>query len=301
MPDFLVVRIDYHCNNEILEWQWSSDSELMTDPFFTSCYLVDGLLIDSGAPGGVDDLREFVNSLNPKDMIEKCIITHSHEDHAGGAHLLNTEFGIPIYSSEKAIDLLKSGNTYPDYRQMAWGPKLLPVNAVSIEESIITKSKKYKFELFPMSGHAPELITLIERKKQWTFVADAVQPKYKMIFGGHSDIQEDISLIYQALQELYDFTEGMNDLLIFSAGNGVFHGREFLIEKLREIKKRHQQVHEVYKTLPQNKYSKKQIIRKILKQVYGKESFVGQMTRGALSRKNLISSLLNWAIDGKLA
>jgi len=102
----MVVRIDYHCNNEILEWQWSSDNELMSTPFFTSCYLIDGLLIDSGAPGGVDDLREFVNSLTPDEMIEKCFITHTHEDHAGGANLLNTEFEIPIYASKEAIDLL---------------------------------------------------------------------------------------------------------------------------------------------------------------------------------------------------
>ena len=55
-------------------------------------------------------------------MIEKCFITHSHEDHAGGAHMLNTEFRIPIITSEKAIDLLKKVKKYPEYRQAAWGP-----------------------------------------------------------------------------------------------------------------------------------------------------------------------------------
>jgi ribonuclease/clavin/mitogillin len=292
----MVVRIDYHCNNKILEWQWSSDSKLMTTPFFTSCYLIDGLLIDSGAPGGVDDLREFVNSLNPDEMIQKCFVTHAHEDHAGGANLLSTEFGIPIYAGKKAIELLKRGNTYPDYRQMTWGPRLLPVDALAIEEPIVTRSGKYKFELFPMDGHAPGLIALIEKEKQWAFVADAVQPKYKMIFGGHSDIQEDISLIYQSLGDLYDFTEGMDDLLIFSAGNGVFHGRNFLIEKRIEIKDLHIKVHEIFKELLVMNLSKKQIERKLLKEIFEKESFIGQMTRGALSRRNLINSLLNWRI-----
>jgi glyoxylase-like metal-dependent hydrolase (beta-lactamase superfamily II) len=293
----LVVQIDYHCNHEIIEWQWSTDNKLMLKPFFTSCYLVDGLLIDSGAPGGVDDLLEFVNSLNSGDMIDKCFITHSHEDHAGGANILSTEFGIPIYSSKEATELLKLGRTYPDYRQMAWGPKLLPVNTIPIEKHITTKSKKYTFDLFPMPGHAPELVILIERKQQWAFVADAVQPKYKMIFGGNSDIQEDISLIHQSLGELYDFTEGMDDLLIFSAGNGVFRGRVFITEKMNELQELHLKVHEIYNSLPKKKYSEIQIIRKILKRIYGKESFIGQMTRGALSRKNLIGSLLNWEIN----
>ena len=53
----MVIRISHHCNNQILEWEWASDNELMPFPYFTSCYLVDGLLIDSGAPGGENDLR----------------------------------------------------------------------------------------------------------------------------------------------------------------------------------------------------------------------------------------------------
>ncbi|MFX1552926.1 MAG: MBL fold metallo-hydrolase [Promethearchaeota archaeon] len=290
----MVVRINYHCNNEILEWQWASDNELMPYPYFTSCYLVDGLLIDSGAPGGENDLREFVKSLNHSQMIDKCFITHTHEDHAGGAHILNTEFNIPIYTSEKAKEILKTGKIYPEYRQIAWGSKLLPVNAEIIDKSIITKSKKYKFELFPMIGHAPELVALIERKQQWAFVADAVQPKYKMLFGGNSDIQEDISLIYQSLQNLYEFTEDMDELLIFSAGNGVFHGRAFLIERMDEIQEMHKNVYESYNNFLKNGLSETQAIKKILKEIFKKESIMGQLTQGDLSKNNLIISFLNW-------
>jgi len=292
----LVVRITYHCNNEILEWQWASDNELMPYPYFTSCYLVDGLLIDSGAPGGENDLREFVKSLNHNQMIDKCFITHTHEDHAGGAHMLNTEFGIPIFTSEKAIDFLKKGNTYPEYRQAAWGPELLPVNGEYIDKPIITKSKKYRFELFPMSGHAPELVALIEKNQQWAFVADAVQPKYKMIFGKNSDIQEDISLIYQSLSKLHNFTEDMDELLVFSAGNGILQGRELIMKKMEEIKDLHKKAHEYNRQFQKNGYSGKKLINKILKEVFKKESIMGRLTQGDLSKKNLIISLLNWSI-----
>ncbi|MFX1502598.1 MAG: MBL fold metallo-hydrolase [Promethearchaeota archaeon] len=294
----MVVRISYHCDNQILEWEWASDNELMPYPYFTSCYLVDGLLIDSGAPGGESDLREFVKSLNHKQMIEKCFITHTHEDHAGGAHMLNSEFGIPILTGEKSIELLKRGKIYPEYRQAAWGPELLPVNAESIDKPIITKSKKYKFELFPMSGHAPELVALIEKNQQWAFVADAVQPKYKMIFGKNSDIQEDISLIHQSLSNLYSFTAGMNDLLIFSAGNGVLHGREILIKKMEEIENLWVKVHDYHNQLQQEGYSGKKLMKKIIKNLFGRESIIGQLTQNDLSRENLILSLLKWKKKG---
>ena len=101
----MATKIFYHCNQEILEWCWASDHEMMLNPHWTSCYLIDGLLIDSGAPGGADDFRDFVNSLDEK--IESCVLTHAHEDHAGGAHIMNNEFGVPIYASEKAIPILE--------------------------------------------------------------------------------------------------------------------------------------------------------------------------------------------------
>jgi hypothetical protein len=180
---------------------------------------------------------------------------------------------------------------------MAWGPELLPVDVTIINEPIVTKSKKYRFELFPMRGHAPELVALLERKHEWVFVADAVQPKYNMIFGDHSDIQEDISVIHQSIGDLYDYTEGIDDLTIFSAGNGIFKGRDFLIERMNEIQELHSRVHQIHNEFQNRGYSEKQMIRKIVKQIYGKESFIGQMTRGALSRKNLIISLLKWSIN----
>jgi hypothetical protein len=213
--------------------------------------------------------------------------------------MLNTEFGITIYTSEKGINLLKSGRIYPEYRQMAWGPKLLSVRAKIINKPIITKSKKYKFDLFPMSGHATELVALIEKTQQWVFVADAVQPKYKMIFGGNSDIQEDISLIYQSLQDLYEYTKDMNNLLIFSAGNGVFHGRDFLLERINEIKENHKKVHEKYKYFLKEGVPEKRIIKKVLKEIFKKESLIAQLTKGDLSKKNLILSFLNWPIENK--
>ncbi|MFX0038753.1 MAG: MBL fold metallo-hydrolase [Promethearchaeota archaeon] len=290
----MVVRIVRHCNNEVLEWQWASDNELMPYPYFTSCYLVDGLLIDSGAPGGANDLKKFIKSLKPDQKIDKCFITHGHEDHAGGAHMIQTELGIPIYTSRDAVDLLKKDNTYPEYRQFAWGLKLLPVSANVIEEPIITKSKNYKFELLPIAGHAPELVALIEKDQQWAFVADAVQPKYKMIFGRNSDIQEDISVIYQSLSKLYKFTEKMDELVIFSAGNGVLQGREFIKEKMKEIENLRIRVHQYHRELQNEGYIGKKLIKKMVKTIFGGESIIGQLTQGDLSRENLIISLLKW-------
>lgn len=280
----MATKTFFHCNQEILEWCWASDHEMMLNPYWASCYLIDGLLIDSGAPGGVDDFRDFVNSLGEK--IEACILTHTHEDHAGGAHMLNYELGVPIYASEMAIPILKAGYTYPEYRQIAWGEEgVLPVEAELLPNPITSRSGKYTFHVLPIPGHAPDQIALIEKHQEWAFVSDGIQVKYKRIFGGTSSISEDISLIYQSIQDISRFTEKMTNLQIFLPGGRVF-SKNFLIQKIQEIWNLRLVVHE----LVNQDFSVNEIVKKIL----GEEDIFAVVTNGKLSKKNLILSLIEW-------
>lgn len=280
----MATKIFYHCNQEILEWCWASDHEMMLNPHWTSCYLIDGLLIDSGAPGGVDNFRNFVNSLGEK--IEACILTHTHEDHAGGAHILNNEFGVPIYASEKAIPILKAGYNYPEYRQITWGEEgVLPVDAEIIPNSISSLSGKYTFRFLPIPGHAPDLIALIEKQREWAFVSDGIQVKYKRIFGGASSIQEDIPLIHQSIQDINHFTEKMTDLRIFLPGGKVY-GRDLIDQKLQEIWNLRLEVQElVNQGFP---------VDEIVVKIFGEEDIFALLTNGRLSKRNLISALIEW-------
>ena len=293
----MVTQKVYHCNNEILEWKWSSDSKLMPQPFWTSIFLIDGLLIDAGAPGGVNDLREFVKSLDSKEMIEKCVITHNHEDHCGGGRMLKEEFGIPVFASELAIPLIMKEKNYPDYRQMTWGKDYQPFQAELINKSIDSKSGKYVFDIIDTPGHAPEQISLIERKQQWVFIADAIMPKYQMIFGKDTDIPEDISLIYHSIKKLYELTAEMDKLLLFTSGNGIFEGRSFIKDRIDEIKALHLKAHRFQNEALQKGLQDKRLVRYVLKKMFTRENFVGTLTRGGLSNRNLILSLLEWPAD----
>jgi glyoxylase-like metal-dependent hydrolase (beta-lactamase superfamily II) len=293
----MVVQIVYHCNNEILEWKWSSDNKLMPQHIWTSVFLIDGLLIDTGAPGGVDDLREFVKSLDSKNVIEKCVITHNHEDHCGGGRMLQEEFSIPIFASKLAVPLLLKEKFYPDYRQMTWGVNYQPFQAKPLGDSISSKSGKYVFDIIDTPGHAPELISLVERKQQWAFITDAVMPKYQMIFGKDTDIPEDISLIFQSIKKLYDLTEGMENLLLFTSGKGVFKNRSFLKDRMNEINSLHLKAHRFQNEAKEKGLQDKRLLRYVLKNMFKRENFVGTLTRGGLSHKNLIESLLEWPID----
>ncbi len=279
-------------NDQIIEWRWGTDHELMPQPYWTSIFLVDGLLIDAGAPAGAADILEFVQSLPEPEKPEACIVTHAHEDHAGGGKVLSEEFGIPVYAHEKALKYIHEGMTYPDYRQLAWGEKMEPAPLVQPlpPSPISSTSKKFTFSFFPMQGHAPCLVALIEREFGWAFVADGVLPKYQMIFGNQSNIQEDIRQIYDSIVKLQEFTEDLPNLKIFIAGQGMFsNGQELLASKIQEIETMHQKAHDLRLEGFKN--------RKILRKMFGGESFIGTFTRGDLSRMNLLKSLLTWPIN----
>jgi len=291
----MVVKINRYEKNEIIKWKWASDNELIPTPFYTSCYFIDGILIDSGAPASVDEFKNFIKPLTSNYDI-KCILTHSHEDHCGGAHLLQEQFQIPIYAHNKAIPDLKEEYNYPKYRQMTWGKKRLPVEAEEVPNIVVSDSEKYSFKIFPMPGHAPDQFALIEEDQEWAFVADAVQPTYRMLFGESSDIQEDIKIIYDSIKNLYKKTEGMNNLKIYPSSKGVFIGRHFLKEKLEEIENLHQKVHQKYEELSKDYEREDRLMRKVLRGTLGRESAVGKLTRGDLSKMNLVKSLLRWSL-----
>ena len=292
--------ISYH-NGEIIEWRWWAESKLISFQLFASCFLIDGFLVDTCAPGSEIDLRKWVTTLGGKNHINSIFLTHFHEDHAGGAPMLKKEFNIPIYASPLTIPYLKKGYKYRFYRKTYWGRSgQKAIDVEPVKEPIITKSGKYSFELFPMPGHSPDLTALIDKKNQIAFVGDAIMYKYGYTFGGSSpDLYEDISQIYKSQKSLYKITEGMDDLQIFVAHVGMVN-RNFIAEKLKEIENLHIEAHKNQKDLLNSGYKKQsKIVKEIVKRMWKKGELLQFkiLSMGEISRANLVATLLNWPLD----
>jgi glyoxylase-like metal-dependent hydrolase (beta-lactamase superfamily II) len=278
-----------HADGQILEFRWATDLEIHRFPFWAPCYLINGLLIDTGAPEGVKEYSKFLKN----HEITHCVLTHSHEDHAGNAHILNS-MEIPVFAHAAAVPLLASGYSYPEYRAITWGSEVLPAQIEPLsKQELTTSDEEYRFSIIPMPGHAPDLIVLLEKNKQWVFVADAVAPKYTQIFNFADPrypkgawIQEDIAVIYQSIHNLYQMTQGMVKLQVFTQLGGI-QPRSFLRDKLMEIEALHKESHK----LRDDGLTEEEI----LIQMFNRESFVGIHSSGHLSRKNLVKSLLKWS------
>jgi glyoxylase-like metal-dependent hydrolase (beta-lactamase superfamily II) len=295
----MTIKIQKHQNDKIIEFQWNSDNPQIPKPLPTSCFLVDGLLIDSGAPGGAIELYNALITLPDDLKVRACYVTHFHEDHAGGSSLLHEKLGIPIYTGKETIPILEKGYSYRLYRQIYWGYSgLQPVKAQVSPSPLHTPGENYCFTLFPMPGHAPDLIALIEKEKQWLFVADAVLSRYTTLFGGSSpDLHENIEQIHDSHKKILQFTEGMDHLQVYLAHQGIFT-RQLLIEKVDEIKKLHQNAHRIRNQLfAEGVVEERKQFRKIIREMFGDESPAAGMSQGEMSRENLIRSLLEWPLS----
>jgi glyoxylase-like metal-dependent hydrolase (beta-lactamase superfamily II) len=286
-----MFKIEKYANDKIVRWAWAS-----LEPFWTSAYLVDGLLIDSGSPASVAEFKQFIESLAPEQAVDKVVITHWHEDHAGGARFLSEELALPVYIHKKGIDKVRDGYSYPDYRVVAWGGPFEPApNVRQLDfSSLVTKTGKYRFELLHLPGHSDDLVILIEPTQEWCFVSDSIVPKYQIIFGEPSeDIQEDMKQIHASLKQLQRHTAGMDRLVIFTAGFGMFPGQEILEKNISDIESLHEKVHELKNMGFQD--------QKIVEKLFGREHLAGPITNYALSRLSLVRALLKWPItqEGK--
>lgn len=292
------TRIKAH--GEITEFQWKSDHWATKVPKWTSSYLIDKLLIDTGAPAGCEFIHTWISQLSDKEKPSKIVLTHFHEDHSGGAYLLQNEFDLPVYCSPLTKDELQSLKPYRWYRQVYWGKKVTPpdsVKTIKIGDTISTESGKYTFKLISIPGHSPDLTALFEPKHQLLFVGDAIMKRYKMIFGGScQDIQENIEEIYNSQKLLYELTEGMDNLQIFVAHSKVY-SREFLKEKMMELENLHTNVHQIKQQLEKNGTIKeKTLVKRVIKQIWpkGEDLFSKFMSGGEICIGNLVKSLLKW-------
>lgn len=293
-----MFNIEKFENGKITRWAWARDIEQIPEPFWTSVYFVDGVLIDSGPPGGVEDFKKFISSIGSKETIDKVIITHWHEDHAGGARYLTEELGVPTYIHENGLEIVRDGFTFPDYRKLAWGDQLEPAPKVQPLDfdTVSTKSGKYEFDLIHVPGHSDDLICLIEPEEEWIFISDSVVSKYQMIFGENrkdlpkdmEPVHDDMEEIYFSLKKLEKRSKKMENATIFTASQGKFEDSKIIEKNIQQIEELSEKV---------QKYKNQGLEdEEIGEKMFGEEHMIGELTDQGLSRINIIKSLKNCKI-----
>lgn len=196
------------------------------------CYVVDGVLIDTGARS----LEHLYMPFFRQQDISQVVITHFHEDHTGCAAFLQKELQLPIYMNDRMIEYCTKKADYPMYRKLFWG-KRLPFRAQKIGDTF--SSSNTTWDVIKTPGHAIDHLAFLNRETGQLFTGDLYcQEKTKVILR-----EECIPTIIESLKRV--LTYNFENVFCSHAGY-LENGRNALERKLNYLLELQEKVINLY-------------------------------------------------------
>ena len=184
-------------------------------------FFTDGLLIDTGSPHLLNDyIPLFTNK-----SIDQVVLTHYHEDHAGGAKWIQDHLDIPIYIHESSVQTCREPFHYADYRKLAWGQtdsfKASPLPS-------IFSSRNETWETIHTPGHTKDHVSFYTHDRKALFSGDLYVLSRTKVIIAEEDITETMASLRKVLA--YDFEE------VYCSHAGYLpNGRQRLTDKLHYL------------------------------------------------------------------
>jgi glyoxylase-like metal-dependent hydrolase (beta-lactamase superfamily II) len=131
----------------------------------TSAYRLGDVLVDAGAPTTAGPLIAHLR----RHPVREVVVTHHHEDHAGGGADIAAELGIPVMAPAGAVPIIASGPRLPLYRRvLSTLPR--PYRAEPLGGSV--DCGRYRLEVIPTPGHTFDHVCFFEPEHRWLFTGD---------------------------------------------------------------------------------------------------------------------------------
>jgi len=139
--------------------------------YWTTAYLVDGLLIDSGCAHTAAALTQALQATRLAGIIN----THTHEDHIGANGRLQRAYaGLPIWAHPQSLAVIadpRREQPLHPYRRFFWGwPE--PSQGGSLADGEWIESEHYRFQVIYTPGHADDHLCLWAPEPGWLFSGD---------------------------------------------------------------------------------------------------------------------------------
>lgn len=196
-------------------------------------YLVDGMLIDTGAEKLQKELEMFFTD----HSFDQVVLTHHHEDHTGNAAWLQQHVEVPFFLHPLGMPIIEDDGEYPEYRKITWGNRRA-FNALPLGERV--RSRTLEWQVIHTPGHADDHVALFHEESGRLFTGDLfVSPKTRVMMK-----TESVPLIMASLRKLLalPFTS------VFCSHAGFLeNGRALLEQKLNHLENLQQTIIDRYK------------------------------------------------------
>lgn len=246
-----------------------SRSVLGRSLYWTGCYLVDGLLVDCGPPALA---RELCAALEER-ALDGVVITHHHEDHMGGAALLQERRGLRPLVHPAGQPALAQGFEIELYRRVVWGrPRPVACEPLAAE----VRTRRLRFEVLHTPGHSPDHVCLFEPSRGWLFAGDLFLAERLRYLRRDEDLDQLIaSLRRVAALPVRD---------VFCAHRGLVRGgKDALARKAENLEALRERAREL---LRQGLGE-----REVTRRVAGKEGLTTWLSAGHFSARNFVRAV----------
>lgn len=241
-----------------------------------ACYRIGHTLIDTGPPNQWRAVRRFAREQDEKYGVNRILLTHYHEDHAGNAARLQELLEVPVYAPESSLERLRDGFSLDTYRWIVWG-RPRPVDADPVPETL-TLADGTSLHTLAAPGHTDDMVCYLAAEHGLLFSADLYvrqRPQYLRV-------DEQAPRLVESIHEVleHDF-----DTLLCGHRGVVEEGRRALSEKVKYM--------EALCGVVQRRYRyDKRSVPEITDEILGREGMLYWMSGGDFSKHNLIASCL---------
>jgi glyoxylase-like metal-dependent hydrolase (beta-lactamase superfamily II) len=241
------------------------------------CYRIGRTLIDTGPPNQWRAVRRFANEQAEAHGLDRVLLTHHHEDHAGNAARLQELLDVPVYAPEASRAPLRDGFPLETYRWVVWG-RPRPVEAEPVPDTL-TLADGTRLRTLPAPGHSDDMVCYLAEGHDLVFTADLFVTKRPEYLRFDEDARRLIDSIHAVLD--HDF-----ETVLCGHRGVVEDGRWALTEKAKYM--------EALCGVVQRRYRYDKLsVPEITDEILGREGMLYWVSGGDFSKHNLIASCLD--------
>jgi glyoxylase-like metal-dependent hydrolase (beta-lactamase superfamily II) len=245
--------------------------------YWTTCYLLDDLLIDTGCAHTAQELAGALHS----QSLSAVANTHTHEDHIGANGLLQSRHvGLRIYAHPLALPILENphlAQPLHPYRKLFWGWPT-PSAARPLFDGERIQTRNFCLQAVFTPGHSPDHLCFFEEQRGWLFSGDLFNGSRDRALRVGYDIWEIIASLKRAaalpVKVLYPGCARVRE-----------NARQVLQDKIDYLEEKGEQVLALYQ--------KGMSVPAIARSVFGGPMLVEPLTLGHFSRRRLVLAYLH--------